>query len=88
VAVFPAIEWLDEAGSLPRLMLSGGRYAVVENHLGILEFTPERVRLMTKCGVLELEGEALELSQVRKSALTVRGRICQIRLPEGGGEDA
>ena len=85
---FPALEWLEEAtGSQPRLMLAGGRRAMIENHTGILEFTQCCVRLMTKQGVLTLRGSGLMLSQVRCDALTVRGRIESIELPARCGED-
>jgi sporulation protein YqfC len=79
---FPAMEWLEEAaGALPRLMLAGGRRAMIENHTGILEFTPSCVRLMTRQGVLAIHGEALLLTQIRPDALTVRGEIQSIELP-------
>ena len=79
---FPAMEWLEEAaGALPRLMLAGGRRAMVENHTGILEFSPTCVRLMTRQGVLAIRGTSLLLTQIRPDALTVRGEIQCIELP-------
>lgn len=79
---FPAMEWLEEAaGALPRLMLAGGRRAMVENHTGILEFSPTCVRLMTRQGVLAIRGTSLLLTQIRPDALTVRGEIQAIELP-------
>lgn len=87
-SAFPAMEWLEEAaGTLPRLMLAGGRRAMIENHTGILEFTPSCVRLMTRQGVLAIRGTALLLTQIRPDALTVRGEIQIIELP-GSGEQA
>ena len=79
---FPAMEWLEEAtGALPRLMLAGGRRAMVENHTGILEFSPSCVRLLTRQGVLLIRGTHLLLTQIRPDALTVRGEIQSIELP-------
>ena len=84
---FPAMEWLEEAaGALPRLMLAGGRRAMIENHTGILEFTPSCVRLMTRQGVLAIHGTALLLTQIRPDALTVRGEIQSIELPPSDKE--
>ncbi len=81
-SAFPAMEWLEEAaGALPRLMLAGGRRAMIENHTGILEFSPSCVRLMTRQGVLCIRGEALLLTQIRPDALTVRGEIHMIEMP-------
>jgi sporulation protein YqfC len=83
---FPAMEWLEEAaGALPRLMLAGGRRAMIENHTGILEFSPTRVRLMTRQGVLTISGEALLLTEIRPDALPVRGEIQSIALPAEAG---
>lgn len=84
---FPALEWLEEAsGSQPRVMLAGGRRAMIENHAGILEFSAEQVRLMTKQGVMSLRGEGLMLAEVRPDALIVRGSIRSIELPGAEGE--
>lgn len=86
---FPALEWLEEAsGSQPRVMLAGGRRAMIENHTGLLEFDEERVRLMTRQGVLTLKGRRLLLSQVRPDALTVCGQIESVELPCAKEEDA
>lgn len=68
-------------------MLAGGRRAMIENHTGILEFDAQRVRLMTKQGILTLRGSELMLSEVRPDALTVRGRISVIELPGAGEEE-
>lgn len=80
---FPALEWVEEAaGAQPRLLLAGGRRAMIENLTAIVEFTPRRIRLMTRAGMLVLCGEELLLTQVRPDALTVRGRIRTIEFPE------
>ena len=82
-SAFPAMEWLEEAaGALPRVMLAGSRRAMIENHTGIIEFTPTCVRLMTRQGVLKILGEALLLTQIRPDALTVQGEIRVIEMPE------
>ncbi|MGJ4851489.1 YabP/YqfC family sporulation protein [Bacillota bacterium Meth-B3] len=86
-SAFPALEWIEEAtGQQPRLLLAGGRRAMIENLTGIIEFTDQRIRLMTRAGALTLTGRGLLLTQVRPDALTVRGCITKIELP-GGGED-
>lgn len=79
---FPALEWLEEAsGALPRLILAGGKRAMIENLTGILEFTDTCIRLLTRAGVLTITGRDLILTQIRPDALTVRGRIERIDLP-------
>lgn len=86
-SAFPALEWVEEAsGAQPRLLLAGGRRAMIENLVGIIEFSGERIRLMTRSGELVLTGENLLLTQVRPDALTVRGVIRLIELPNGGDD--
>ena len=86
-SAFPALEWVEEAsGTQPRLLLAGGRRAMIENLVGIIEFSEERIRLMTRSGPLTLIGEQLLLTQVRPDALTVRGHIRVIELPDGGDD--
>ena len=82
---FPALEWLEEASfGCPRVILAGGRRAMIENFTAIVEFTPSRIRLSTREGFLTVSGEELLLAQVRPDALTIRGRIREIELPRGG----
>lgn len=79
---FPALEWLADASGLQvRMMLVGTRRLLVENHRGIVEFTEARIRLMTRAGILTIDGEHLTLCEVRPDALTVRGSIRVIGLP-------
>ncbi len=83
---FPALEWLDEAsGQLPRIILAGGRRAMIENHTGVVAFTEDCIRLMTRQGVLTITGANLLLSEVRPDALTVRGDIQAVQLPAPKG---
>ena len=87
---FPALQWLTDATGLKyRVTLLGNACAMVENHLGILEFGDEVIRLKTRKGVLVFEGAGLLLTEVRPDALSIRGAINKIVLPSGKeGEDA
>lgn len=51
---------------------------VVENHCGLCDLGQERIAVATKCGLLEVRGEGLALSEVRADALLVRGRIAGV----------
>ncbi len=87
LSAFPALEWVEEAsGTQPRLLLAGGKRAMIENLTSIIEFSEEKIRLMTRSGPLTLIGSGLLLTQVRPDALTVRGHIRLIELPAGGDE--
>lgn len=85
----PAMEWLEDvSGKAARTTAIGSRRLLVENYRGILEFSSERVRLNTGCGVILIEGSNLTLCDVRQDALIVHGEIHHVELPcEGGLSD-
>lgn len=84
----PALEWLwDAAGNGARAVVTGGRRALIENHTGILEFSPERIRLAARDGEITVLGAQLQLAEVRPRSLIVLGRIDAVTLP-GEGADA
>ncbi len=60
---------------LPRATLIGNRQVVVENHRGVVEFTPERVRLATGSGEIRIEGEGLVLRNILLEEVVVEGKI-------------
>ena len=79
----PQLDWLcDVSGRNARVTSVGGRTLLVENHTGILEFSPTRIRLATRCGEIAVEGAGLVLNAVRMDALTIRGRIRSVQLPD------
>ena len=83
----PALEWLkDAADGAPRATLVGRDWALVESHTGILEFTPECVRLEARGGEIAVRGAELQLEEVRADALIVRGRIDALLRPSAGEE--
>ena len=84
----PALEWLwTAAGNAARATLTGNRRALIENHTGILEFSPERIRLAAPNGEITVVGEAMQLAEVRPRALIVEGRIDAVELPPEAEHD-
>ncbi len=84
----PALEWLwTAAGSTARATLTGNRRALIENHAGILEFTPERIRLAAPNGEITVVGDAMQIAEVRPRALIVEGRIEAVELPPEADHD-
>ena len=77
-----ALEWLcDLSGRTARITSIGNRSLLVENYCGIREFTEQRVTLGTRCGCVEVTGERLALSQVRRDSLVIEGDIHDVKLP-------
>jgi len=64
---------------LPRLSMIGNEELLVENYKGIIEYTPELLRLHTKTGILFVEGKSLCLKQVTTDQINITGCILHIR---------
>lgn len=60
---------------LPRIVLMGNLQAFIENHRGILEYTPEAVRIAIVEGELEITGEKLILRNILPDEICVEGMI-------------
>ncbi|MDD7445948.1 MAG: YabP/YqfC family sporulation protein [Clostridiales bacterium] len=65
---------------MPRMVLCGGRRMLMENHQGIVEYGPERLRVKTAAGVVIVEGEDLTLASLGETDLMVTGEIRRIEL--------
>ncbi len=60
---------------LPRMELEGDRFFLIEDHRGLLEYGPERVRLAAGELTVTVEGSGLELCSMECGALALRGRV-------------
>lgn len=60
---------------LPRILLVGGLQAIVENHRGLIEYTPQKVVVGITRGQLAIQGEDLEIGLINTEEITVLGRI-------------
>ena len=58
-----------------RLTVTGGRYAVIENHRGLLEHDGGQIAVSTGKGRLILRGSALELNAMNQKELLICGQI-------------
>lgn len=61
--------------SAPKLSLVAGRRALIENHRGVLEYSPERIVVSLRRGKLCLSGTELWLKAMNGSELLVQGHI-------------
>ncbi len=63
---------------LPKVVLVGDVQVFIENHRGILVYTPEQVRVNTALGKLEITGSDLSLKNILPDEIMVEGRIKSI----------
>ncbi len=86
----PALEALslpdDVSGGGVRVILMGGRRALIENHLGVADVRRETICLATREGLLTVQGKSLRLTDAREGALAVEGRIEAVLFPPTGEE--
>ena len=57
------------------ITVTAGRYALVQDHRGIVEYSEERIVLALKRGKLNLTGSNLQLKAMNGGELIITGRI-------------
>jgi len=63
---------------LPRITLLGSLQVTVQNHRGILEYTPEKVTIGISAGQLRITGADMVIGIVCQEEIMVTGRIQEI----------
>lgn len=63
-----------------RLVMTGERELTVENFKGILEYSPELIRLRVTGGRIAVEGAGLEIKTVTDDEIQIGGRIRSVNL--------
>lgn len=63
---------------LPRITMLGNKQLLVENHKGIIEYTPLLVRIKLNQGELIITGEELTLGNLQAEQILVEGTVRDI----------
>lgn len=63
----------------PCIEISGNREILIEGSKGVLEYTPERVRVNTSGMILTVGGRELNLRCISQSALIIEGFILSLQ---------
>ena len=58
-----------------RVLLSGGSHVCIENHKGLLEYSPQGITVSRRGGMLRIRGEALEIAAMDSEGLIIKGQI-------------
>lgn len=61
--------------NLPLITIIGKEDLTVENYKGIIEYTDEKIRLKTSCGILKIEGKKLCLKEITSENIAISGTI-------------
>ncbi|MGI6036726.1 MAG: sporulation protein YqfC [Limnochordia bacterium] len=65
----------DVALDLPRTTIMGDLQLAVENHKGIVEYSPEEIRIAFHEGQMVICGEGLTLTTLYREEIIIDGRI-------------
>lgn len=61
-----------------KLTLVAGRRALIENHRGILEYSPERITLSLGGARLSIYGQELRIAAMNRQEVLIRGEVQDI----------
>ncbi|EAX48242.1 protein of unknown function DUF1429 [Thermosinus carboxydivorans Nor1] len=64
---------------LPRITMLGNKQLLVENHKGIIEYTPTTVRVKLNQGELIVHGTNLTLGNLQAEQILVEGTVGVVR---------
>lgn len=67
-----------EAVGACRVIISGDNSVRVENHRGLLEYTPTALTASRRNGIVRVRGEGLEIGAMDSECLIIRGRISAV----------
>ena len=65
----------DALGTSPYITLTGGCFAYVERHKGVLQLSPECVRLYSTCGIIRIEGKNIVAKEMDCERLKLCGNV-------------
>jgi sporulation protein YqfC len=64
--------------NLPKISMIGTNQMLVENHKGIIEYTPQRIRVNSTSGVIRVQGTDMKLKNIAADDIMITGGIQQI----------
>lgn len=70
----------EALSNVPLAELHGKHLACVENHCGIVEYTPELVRIAVRHGSISVHGACLTIARMTRRRVEVRGTVFSVEL--------
>ena len=64
--------------NMPLIKMSGNKEIIIENFIGLLEYTDQKIRLNTKCGILNIDGFNLLAKRMTSEQIIIKGNIQQV----------
>lgn len=64
--------------NLPLISMIGKEEVTIENYKGLIEYSDERIRFNTSCGVVKIEGKNLFLKKITTEYILITGSITNL----------
>ena len=61
--------------NLPKISMIGNNQMLVENHKGVIEYTPQRIRVNSSIGVIRIQGSEMNLKNIAADDIMIIGEI-------------
>lgn len=65
--------------ALPIVELAGQNRLLIENHQGVMSYSPREIKIKVSYGCVIVTGENLQLMEMSKIKLAICGRICALQ---------
>lgn len=75
----------EVTGHVPRIELTGHERLRVEQHRGLVAYTPEEIVMRTSAGMLRITGEGLRFSAYTAGEALIVGDVAGVELSRKGG---
>ncbi|HHX28094.1 MAG: sporulation protein YqfC [Bacillota bacterium] len=71
---------LDVSLDLPKIVIVGELGVLIQNHRGLIQYSPERIVVGIGQGQIAVAGDSLKISEVNQEDMIVRGRIKTVQM--------
>jgi sporulation protein YqfC len=65
---------------LPKIVIVGELGVLIQNHRGLIQYSPGRIVVGVGQGQIAISGESLKISEVNKEDMIVRGIIKTVQM--------
>ena len=71
---------LDVSLDLPKVTIIGDLGVLIQNHRGLIHYSPERIVIGVGKGQIAILGRSLEIEEVSKEDMVVRGILGSVQM--------
>ena len=70
----------EAAFSLPLITMVGNNDIMIENHLGISEYTAEHIKIKTSAGNISIFGNMLTIKMISADNIEIKGKVDKLEV--------